>query len=273
MKILHVTDLHGNLPWYHWLAREAPKYDLVCISGDLINLDDFARRQILEVTKVLAEIRTPLAICSGNHDTIHAKTRGEGAFWVSDLKRDGVWVDGDRFEMGGHKFYCHQWNEPIPHAERGEIWIIHAPPEWSVVSWGGWSGEVGDPEFAQVCRAMRGPRIALCGHAHTPPAWSAMVGRTHVFNPGHAGRALVPAHIVIDLSLGVATRYYSERPTDMAPIGSMSARDVLRKRSPEDLERLLDHAVQNQKAEGYVLTPEEIAEVRRRLHKLAFGEE
>lgn len=273
MKLLHVTDLHGNMGWYSWLAREASKYDLVCISGDLIHLDDSAPCQIAAITKSLAGISTPLAICSGNHDTVRAQTRDEGVLWVSDLKRDGVWVDGDHFELDGRKFYCHPWNEPIPHAETGEIWIVHAPPEWSVVSWGGFSGEQGDHEFAQVCRAMRGPRIALCGHAHNSPAWNAMMGRTHVFNPGHATDSPVPAHIVLDLSLGVATRYFPGRPPVIVPIGSASAMGILRKRSPEDLERLIDLTVQNQKAEGYVLTEEEIAEVRRRLCKLAFGDE
>jgi len=273
MKILHVTDLHGNVPWYHWLARESPNYDLVCISGDLIYLDDSAPRQIAEIIKVLAKIRTPLAICSGNHDTIDAETRGEGALWVNDLKREGVWVDGEHFELGGHKFYCHPWNPPFPSAKPDEIWIVHTPPEWSVVSWGGNYGDMGDPEFAQLCGMMRGPRMALCGHAHNPPAWNAMMGRTHVFNPGHASGASVPAHIIFDLSLGVATRYYPDRPHAIVPIGSVSAKDILRKRSSEDLERLIDLTVQNQKAEGHVLTSEEIAEVRRRLRELAFGDE
>jgi Icc-related predicted phosphoesterase len=273
MKILHVTDLHGELPWYQWLAREAHKFDLVCLSGDLIHLDDSASRQIAEVTRVLREIRTPLAICSGNHDTVHAQARDEGAYWVSDLKREGVWVDGDRFELGGRKFYCHPWNEPFPSAQADEIWIVHTPPEWSVVSWGGNYGEVGDHEFAQLCRAMRGPKIVLCGHAHTPPAWSAMVGRTQVFNPGDAAGESVPAHIVLELSLGVAHRHYPGRPQGLVPICPVEPRDILRKRSPEELERLIDLTVQNRKAEGHVLTVDEIAEVRRRLRKLAFGEE
>ncbi|RXK53499.1 hypothetical protein ESB00_17555 [Oleiharenicola lentus] len=273
MKILHVTDLHGNLPWYHWLAREAHRYDLICLSGDLIELNDSAPQQMAAITEVLAGIRTPLAICSGNHDMVHARAQGGGALWVSDLKRDGVWVDGDRFELGGEKFYCHRWNEPIPHAESEEIWITHAPPEWSVVSWGGRGGDLGDHEFALVCRAMRGPRIALCGHAHTPPGWTALVGRTQAFNPGHATNAPEPAHIVLDLSLGVAIRHYLGRPPAAVQIERPTARDILRKRSPQDLDRLLDLTVQNQKAEGHVLTAEENAEVRRRLRKLAFGDE
>lgn len=99
------------------------------------------------------------------------------------------------------------------------------------------------------------------------------MGRTRVFKPGHATDALETAHIIPDLSLGVAIRRIFEGAHSAVQIDRTSTRDILRKRSPQDLDRLIDLTMQNQKAEGHVLTAEEIAEVRRRLRKLAFGDE
>jgi hypothetical protein len=50
-------------------------------------------------------------------------------------------------------------------------------------------------------------------------------------------------------------------------------RQLLRKLPPERLEALLDHAITNQEIEGYILTPDEIAECRRFLSNLASGGE
>ena len=38
MRILVVADLHYSLPQYDWLLAEAPRYDLVVIAGDHVDL-------------------------------------------------------------------------------------------------------------------------------------------------------------------------------------------------------------------------------------------
>jgi Icc-related predicted phosphoesterase len=208
MRILHCTDFHANLGWFHWLAQAAPHYDLVCLSGDLLDMG-FPKtipHQQAEIKAVLGAIATPLAICSGNHDMVHSEHHPEGALWVRDLKRQNVWVDGDRFRLGGHHFHCQSWNEPIPPARSGEIWIIHAPPEGCAVAVSKYAGDVGDFEFSQLCLNAGGPRLALCGHVHSPQRWHSLVGVTRIFNPGCNATDPWPAHVVFDLAAGTATR-------------------------------------------------------------------
>jgi Icc-related predicted phosphoesterase len=38
MKLLLTADLHFRLPWFRWLIEQAPRYDLVCIAGDLLDM-------------------------------------------------------------------------------------------------------------------------------------------------------------------------------------------------------------------------------------------
>jgi Icc-related predicted phosphoesterase len=75
LKILLVSDLHFQKPWFLWLIKEAPHYDLVCIAGDL--LDGFNEEvsvldQILWLLKqwkpLYLETGVALAVSSGNHD-------------------------------------------------------------------------------------------------------------------------------------------------------------------------------------------------------------
>lgn len=268
MKLLHLTDLHGHLPWYHFLAREASKYNLVCISGDLIELDDSAPGQIAAVTDILASIRCPIAICSGNHDTIHAKHSPMGQYWVADLKREGVCVDKGQTKSGDWLVYCHPWLEPMRTAGPREIWLAHAPPERTATSQHALSGaDSGDHEFAELCRTGAGPAIALCGHAHHPRHWHATLGRTLVLNPGRSTDPRTPAYIVLDLERKTATRHFPELEPETIQLPGQRAGRIHRRRTAEQIEFLLALAISNQRAEGIHMTVAEIEETRRRLRE------
>jgi Icc-related predicted phosphoesterase len=77
LKILHVTDLHGNKAYYKWVKEQSTNFDVICISGDLIgsanlsssyNNNSFDEQK--QVTQWLEEMMLPVFICSGNHDVI-----------------------------------------------------------------------------------------------------------------------------------------------------------------------------------------------------------
>jgi len=72
MKILLTADLHFRLHWFRWLIEQGPRYDLVCIAGDLLDMFKSESRleQTREIKKFLQELAdvVPIAICSGNHD-------------------------------------------------------------------------------------------------------------------------------------------------------------------------------------------------------------
>ncbi|MFZ5497219.1 MAG: metallophosphoesterase family protein [Verrucomicrobiota bacterium] len=273
MKILHCSDLHGVFPWYEWLVREAPGYDLVCLAGDLLDAGSPGTipDQMRDISVILGRVRTAMAICSGNHDMVHAVDSGPSALWVQDLRRPGVWTDGDRCERQGRRFYCHPWVLPVPVASAGDIWIIHSPPEGTATSQADGSDyDHGDFEFSELCQSGRGPAIALCGHIHEPRSWNATMGRTLVLNPGWSRDPLVPAHIVLDLSQRTATRHFPEHPPETVRLPGPTAAEILGNRTSSQIESLLATTVSNQQAEGIPMTPEEIEETRLRLRRLLY---
>jgi len=71
MKLLLTSDLHNELDWYAWLLKAAPDYNLVAISGDL--LDGFGDicleiKNLRKWVSKFSEIGTKLVFCCGNHD-------------------------------------------------------------------------------------------------------------------------------------------------------------------------------------------------------------
>jgi Icc-related predicted phosphoesterase len=273
MRLLHCTDFHANLDWFRWLAQVAPNYDLVCLSGDLLDQGSpkTISRQKAEITAIISAIVTPMAICSGNHDVEPMEEEDSRRGWVSDLQRMDVWVDGDRFNLGWQAFYCHPWNEPIPPAASGDIWVIHAPPEGCLAAVGESGQRTGDFELGELCRRGLGPRLALCGHVHTPRSWSSKVGATRIFNPGYNAAAVWPSHIVFDLEGGSAIRRdpgLTDEAITFTPKIKMT-RDRPGEMPVDRLERLLELAVLNQRIEGFDLTPKEVDECRHRLRGVA----
>lgn len=270
MKILHVSDLHSNLHWIDWIRRAAVSYDLVCIAGDTLDAGrpDAMTEQISEVSAAIGRISTRVAICSGNHDLV-----GDipSLTWLQDLRCPDVSCDGDRFQVGQWQFRCVPWLSPLPASADGEIWIIHAPPEGTATSQvEGGDFDHGDFEFGELCKSGRGPSIALCGHIHHPIFWHATVGRTLVLNAGESPDPYVPAHIVIDLKQGIATRHMPSRESESIRLpGFAAAPQVLKRRTPAEIDSLLALTESNQRAEGIQMTEAEIEETRRRLRRLA----
>lgn len=276
MKILHTSDLHANLAWLEWIERNASNFDLVCLAGDLLDggQPDTTADQMREIFARMGRISTPVAVCSGNHDMVHATDCDEpSGLWVRDLRRTGVHSDGDTFTRGRWRFYCHPWVLPLPAATDGDIWIVHSPPESTATSRvEGGDFDHGDFEFAEMCKAGRGPSIAFCGHIHHPIAWHATLGRTLIFNPGHSSDPQVPAHIVIDLDGQTATRHLPGRGSETIRLSPHPTGPMIRKRTASEIESLLSLTISNQRAEGIRMTPEEIEEVRRRVMRLLHEE-
>jgi Icc-related predicted phosphoesterase len=217
MRILHCSDLHASTKHLAWVCRESRRFDVVALTGDLLDVNAF-RGIGDQVDRVLAHLRTitvPLAVCSGNHDALtKAGPRLENASWLKEARRKNVWIDSDVFTLAGHTFRCIPWGGPLPEAGPEEIWLIHSPPdeEPTGISRGG--AGFGSFEFKELCRAGRGPRLALSGHVHDPQSWCAKVGRTWSLNPGWSEGAPQPSRIEIDLARSVALRERASGETD-----------------------------------------------------------
>lgn len=225
MKMLVVADVHYALKQFDWLLGVAGDFDLVVLAGDLLELSSgVARRaQAVVVRTYLEELagKTRVAVCSGNHDLDATGPEGEQvADWLGDLADIGVAADGTSFRIGTTLVtVCPWWDGPKARAAIGAqlaaaaaeprdrwIWVYHAPPAGSPVSWNG-RRSFGDSALTAWIEAY-GPDIVLSGHVHESPfvpggSWADRIGGAWVFNTGQQiGDA--PAHIILNLDAGQA---------------------------------------------------------------------
>lgn len=234
MKILAVSDLHFGLNQFDWVLQQAPRYDLVIIAGDLLDIAGHLDldSQIIVVGKYLRNIsaRTKLLVCSGNHDSDEKNSAQEYvARWLQRVRAEGLVVDGGSVEVGDVRMsVCPWWDGPASqdavqvflHAEQAaaagtRLWVHHAPPTGAAVSWTG-KEHAGDASLLAMIHELR-PDFVFSGHIHNSPfraggAWASRLGQTWVFN---AGRQLgaPPAYIELDLATRSA-RWVSQAGTE-----------------------------------------------------------
>ncbi len=220
MRCLVVADLHYSLPQFDWLISAAPQFDLVIFAGDALDIGsavDF-RAQILVVQKYLTKLSglTRVILCSGNHDLDDRNPEGEKiSRWIGEVRQLGIVRDGDDLVVGDTLFtVCPWWDGPLVRQRIEQqlsaaasrrlnrwIWVHHAPPANSPVSWGG-KRYFGDVELVQWIERHK-PAMVISGHVHQSPfipdgSWFDRLGATWVFNTGRQfGRP--PVCIVLDL--------------------------------------------------------------------------
>jgi Icc-related predicted phosphoesterase len=219
MKCLLVSDLHYTLKQYDWVHAVADQFDLVVIAGDHLDISSIASvdAQVVVILKYLRRLkeRTRLVVSSGNHDLTARAASGERvARWMAKVRDLGVPADGDLIEIGDLSItICPWWDGPAACAAVGEqlardaarrrrqwVWIYHAPPDESPVSWAG-TKHFGDRELLQWIHTYQ-PDIVFTGHIHQSPfrqggSWVDRIGSTWVFN---AGRQIGPSptHVIVD---------------------------------------------------------------------------
>jgi Icc-related predicted phosphoesterase len=222
MKILHLSDLHLNRTWLEWSKVQAPHYDLVCVSGDL--LDMFSRQVPLYGMVVIKEWADEfpgrLALCSGNHDgndpvmtppahllprlgvkdRRHAEKLMLQERWMDALARAAVVTDGrsELLSIGEKRvvvttipydFTAVRWHEELWRTgaqlrrESGAPWIVlHHEPP-AGTKVGGPFGNSGLPYLVEEYQ----PNFLLSGHIHLQPYrgdFAERLGATWCFNPG-----------------------------------------------------------------------------------------
>jgi len=205
--ILHVTDLHCNERWFEWLAGASSRYSLVCMTGDLLNLNPYRAHhgQPDKVLSFLRRLKTPLALVSGNHDSMQgAGPRLENAQWMREACLGRVYADGDSFMHSGLLFRCLAWRGRLPTPGPNEVWLHHAPPSLAGTSISRGGCDFGDFDLGEQMREGRGPRLVLSGHVHDPVRMADSVGGSWSLNPGFAGNSPVPNYFEVDLGKGIA---------------------------------------------------------------------
>jgi Icc-related predicted phosphoesterase len=206
MKLLFVADLHYTLKQFDWLTAIARDFDAVLIGGDLLDLASALdlETQIVVVEKYLARLSrdVPLLVSSGNHDGDGRNAARESICrWLREAKEGQLHVDGDSVDLGGTLItICPWWDGPETRAEvenllardaartkQKWIWIHHAPPAGSPVSWTG-SMSAGDAFLTEWIH-RHAPDLVLSGHIHNAPfyqngSWIDRIAGTWVFNVG-----------------------------------------------------------------------------------------
>jgi Icc-related predicted phosphoesterase len=219
MRCLIIADLHYALQQYDWAIEVASAFDVVIIAGDHLDLGSLVDRgtQSVVIQKYIQRLKekTRLIVCSGNHDLDSDGVDGEKVTrWIQNTRSDRVASDGDSILIEDTLFsVCPWWDGPVvrqairerlaadaTHRGRRWIWVHHAPPDRSPVSWGG-SRYFGDVELVRLIELHR-PDIVFSGHVHQSPfteggSWVDRIGETWTFNMGQEFGA-PPAHIIFD---------------------------------------------------------------------------
>jgi Icc-related predicted phosphoesterase len=238
MRLLFLADLHFTLKQYDWLLARAGDYELIIIGGDLLDLSSALDIdvQITVVEKYLSLLmkKAKIAVSSGNHDGDSRNSADESvAQWLQDFRSDGLYVDGDGFDVLDTRVtVCPWWDGELSRGEIDQqleresqlphkrwIWIHHAPPEGARTSWTG-RKFIGD-EFLRKWIDRYQPDMVLSGHIHNAPffedgSWIDRIGRTWVFNTGRQIGAQ-PTSLTIDLETMKA---------EWSSVGESSTRDL-----------------------------------------------
>lgn len=219
MKCLLAADLHYDLRKFDWVVRAAAHVDIVVLAGDHLNVASRVPRpaQAAVVQRYLARIRDqgPLLISSGNHDLDGRDANGEFVTkWISRARHYDVATDGDSHLIGDALFTVCPWRSGANASRQIDrhlaqdagvrparwVWVYHAPPEGSPISWDG-RAFFGDLALQAWIHEYQ-PDLVLSGHVHQSPyaakgSWADKIGSTWVFNAGHRSDR-VPPHVVID---------------------------------------------------------------------------
>jgi len=226
MRYLLVSDLHYTLKQLDWLKSVAGQFDVVVMAGDHLDIASAVpiNAQIVVVLKYLRMLqeRVRLLVCSGNHDLDSLNAAGEkAAGWMRRVRQLGVPCDTGRVEIGDTTVsLCPWWDGPDACRQIGEqlardardraerwVWIYHAPPDDSPVSWAG-KRHFGDASLSAWIKQYQ-PDMVFSGHIHQAPfkrdgSWVDRIGDTWVFNPGRQ-IGPVPTQIIIDTDKGEAS--------------------------------------------------------------------
>lgn len=224
MKILAVADLHYSLQQFDWLLQAAPAYDLVVIAGDLLDITSSVDldTQIVVVLKYLRRMKavSEILVCSGNHDLDAPNDVGEmHASWIEAVRRLDIASDGDTVKVGDTLITCCAWwdgpetlkrigaqlEAAAPNRTGEWLWLYHAPPTDSPVSWGG-DRHFGDAALVGWITQHQ-PDIVFSGHVHDAPfvrngSWADRIGKTWIFN---GGRQIGPIPTTVSLDTETGT--------------------------------------------------------------------
>jgi len=161
MRILLVSDLHGDINAAQDLVAMSRKADVVIGAGDFAK----KRRGLHEIINVLAAIQCPSVVVPGNSESFK-ELKEACRTWptVHVLHGSGVEIHGLKFwgvggaipitRFGTWDFSEEEGRQLLAHCPRGAVLVSHSPPQGIVdkLSTGENCGSVAVLETIKRCR-------------------------------------------------------------------------------------------------------------------------
>ncbi len=247
LKILFTADLHYHRPWFDWLLQIANRLDLVCLGGDLVDMNHpsgFIPQLIFlyEWVQSFIKSQTQLAICSGNHDLPlntpllppGISIRKDKLAILGDLARQKSWIHALKLNHlvsvdGDTRIIRSRSGEAItiscfPYQADGHVksplevaapWLVlhHEPPFQTRIA----APKSGNREFAMLV-TRRQPAWTFSGHVHYTDGiedqFFQRIGETICYNCRQIplNRSPLPPepnHIILDTKSGSSTWHHS----------------------------------------------------------------
>ena len=198
MKILHISDLHYNISHFDWVASQQDDFDVICMTGDFLDEQSGdEKKQIAWITEWIKGIKTPLFVCSGNHDI-----NVEGAEnWLNEIDVNDYYCDGMTVMIQGVKIACAPYENYDGFDDYDcDILLNHLPPFNTKTAMTLEGEDWGD---RQLYRALKHkliqPKIVLSGHIHRPESRVDELYGVKIYNAASSSKVLETEFHIIDI--------------------------------------------------------------------------
>ncbi|MBS7836290.1 metallophosphoesterase family protein [Wohlfahrtiimonas chitiniclastica] len=177
MKILHVTDIHFKTFVFSWISEQQDNYDVICLTGDFLDERNeiSIEEQIKFIRQWVLSVKTPIFLCSGNHDIVN-----ESYDWLADLPRsDGSITTINNIVIGCASEDC----EDFYRYRDCDILLHHYPPAKSQTA----IDQLGVNHGSDVLKSdmsLLNCKYILCGHVHRPVARARRNQNIVIYNAG-----------------------------------------------------------------------------------------
>lgn len=189
MRILAFVDMHGSLRAYRKIAQKAKRVDLIVCAGDI----SFFEQNIPQIVKKLRDIKKPILIVHGNHETkevMNLLSSGNMKFIHKKIhkhkKYNFLGYGGGGFSLTDKEF--ERWTKKIKKGIRNIILVTHAPPHGTKVD-RIIETHCGNKSITKFIKKNK-PKLVICGHLHENAGVEDKIGKTRVVNPGPFGKVI-----------------------------------------------------------------------------------
>lgn len=194
MKILGVSDLHGDFLLSRALAQRAEKenVDMIVICGDIFHFGVETEGMI----QPFIDKNKKVLIVPGNHDSFSLETLNKYKGLVNIHGSSAVFGDVGFFGCGGANvgpnfvdeeemmYYLSSAFASIREAKR-KVMVTHMHPSGSKME----MGFEGSKAVRKAIEKLK-PDLHLCGHIHEAADLEEYIGKTKVISVGSSGRII-----------------------------------------------------------------------------------